>query len=80
MSINHGLQQTVRTYIDNKNTKVAKPWIKEDCKNLYRQYTLKSINHGLQRTVRTYIDNTNNKVDKPWITEDCKKLYRQYKH
>ena len=38
MSINHGLQRTVRTYIDNTNTKVDKPWITEDCKNLYRQY------------------------------------------
>ena len=37
-SINHGLQRTVRTYIDNTNTKVDKPWITEDCKNLYRQY------------------------------------------
>ena len=29
--------RTVRTYIDNTNTK-DKPWITEDCKNLYRQY------------------------------------------
>ena len=34
----HGIQRTVRTYIDNTNTKVDKPWITEDCKNLYRQY------------------------------------------
>ena len=38
MSINHGLQRTVRTYIDNTNTNVDKAWITEDCKNLYRQY------------------------------------------
>ena len=25
--------RTVRTYIDNTNTKVDKPWITEDCKN-----------------------------------------------
>ena len=56
--INRGLQRTVRTYIDNTNTKVDKPEITEDCKNLYRQYKY-SLNHGLQRTVRTYIDNTN---------------------
>jgi hypothetical protein len=36
--INRGLQRTVRTCIDNTNTKVDKPWITEDCKNLYRQY------------------------------------------
>ena len=63
--INHGLQRTVRTYIDNTNNKVDKPWITEDCKNLYRQY--KYSLHDF---------NSN----KPWITEDCKNLYRQYKH
>jgi hypothetical protein len=33
MSINRGLQRTVRTYIDNTNTNVDKPWISEECKN-----------------------------------------------
>ena len=54
-SINDGLQRIVRTYIDNTNTKVDKPWITEDGKNLYRQY--KYSLHDF---------NSN----KPWITVD----------
>ena len=56
---------TVRTCIDNTNTKVDKPCITEDGKNLYSQY--KYSLHDF-------------KSNKPWITEDCKNLYRQYKH